>query len=85
MATVTTSKKIQAAQVYFPFPLYIQIKQIASDEGKPMATWVRDVVTAEVEKKEPKKKAWADLPTFDWPEKDRDLSKHVDDVIYAHP
>lgn len=80
-----STKKVQAAQVYFPVQIYIQIKQIALDEGKPMATWVRDLVVKEVKKKSPKRKTWADISTFSWPEKDHQLSQHIDDIIYANP
>jgi hypothetical protein len=85
MPTQTVSRKVQAAQVYFPMHIYLQIKQIAADEGKPMAAWVRDTVTKEIEEKTPKKKTWAEIPTFSWPETDHKLSEHIDDILYGNP
>jgi len=87
MPTQTVSRKVQAAQVYFPMHIYLQIKQIAADEGKPMAAWVRDIVTKEIvgKKKNAKKNAWANVPSFSWPETDHRLSQHVDDIIYGNP
>lgn len=85
MPTQIGSRKVQAAQVYFPMHIYLQIKQIAADEGKPMAAWVRNVVLNEVKKKNSKKNAWANIPSFSWPETDHRLSQHVDDIIYGNP
>ncbi len=76
--------KQQAAQVYFPSPLYFQIKQIAQEEGQPMATWVRDLVIKEVEKRRKKRPKFSELPTFAWKHiDDPHLSEHIDQVIYG--
>lgn len=75
--------KQQAAQVYFPLPVYVQMKQIALKKEKPLATWIREVMTAVTEKEMRKKKDLVDLPSFIWAEDDPYLSEHIDDILYG--
>ena len=75
--------KQQAAQVYFPLPMYFQIKVIAKNENKAMAEWIRDTVTKAVEKKRKNKRKLNDLHSFSWKSDDIKLSEHLDDIIYG--
>lgn len=77
--------KQQAAQVYFPVTLYLEMKHIAKEEGLPMAAWVREIVEKEVRKKNSKKKSLIDLPVFDWAEGEPDLSERIDETLYDNP
>lgn len=74
--------KQQAAQVYFPIDLYMQIKVISTQEGKPMAAWVRDLAEKEVTKKMKKKKSLADMPVYSFPGIETDISQRVDEFVY---
>lgn len=75
--------KQQAAQVYFPISLYMEIKQISGQEGTSMAAWIRELASREIKKKNLKKKSLANLPTFQWAEDEPNLSEHIDDVLYG--
>jgi len=79
---VTVFMKQQAAQVYFSFPIYLEIKHLAESEGKTFAGLVREEMEKLLKKKNKGKKSLADLPTHSWPETDKTLSQHVDDIIY---
>ncbi len=74
--------KQQAAQVYFPIALYMQIKTIAAAEGKPMAAWMRDLAQKEVVKQLRKKKSLADMPVYSWGD-DPTVSQNVDQIVYG--
>jgi|GEM_PF-2113029 len=76
--------KQQAAQVYFPLPVYLQMKQIALKKGKPLAGWIREVMIEQVKKGTRKQKDFADLPTFTWAKDDPSLSEHIDDILYGN-
>ena len=72
--------KQQAAQVYFPFPVYMEIKAMAQKEGEPMATWVRKVVMKEMKKKQTRRMRLSEMPTFSWPGK---ISpEDIDKIVY---
>lgn len=73
--------KQQAAQVYFPVGLYMQIKVLAAQEGKPMAAWMRDLAEKEVTKQFKKRKSLADMPVFSWGN-DPTVSQHIDEIVY---
>lgn len=73
--------KQQAAQVYFPVGLYMQIKVLAAQDGKPMAAWMRDLAEKEVAKQFKKRKSLADMPVFCWG-KDPTVSQHIDEIVY---
>lgn len=76
--------KKQAAQVYYDLPEYIKLKIFAKKKKKkPLATWIRDVTLREYEKENKTKKKLIDLPTFNWDVGDRNLSEHIDDVVYG--
>lgn len=77
--------KQQAAQVYFPIGLYIQIKALAASEGKPMASWMRDLAEKEVVKQLKKRKSLADMPVYSFPDIETDISQRVDEIVYANP
>ena len=79
------SRKIQAAQVYFSSDLYMKVKLISKNEGKPLATWVRELVVKEVNRKSKSRKKFSDLPTFSWKNVDSNLSENLDDVLYDSP
>ena len=82
----TAHKKTQAAQVYFPVDLYWEIKLIAGEEDKPTATWIRDVVTKEVEKARKKRKPFSEMPTFsNWKSDDPYISEKIDEIVYDNP
>ncbi len=74
----------QAAQVYFPVSLYVQIKARAAEEGKPMAAWVRDLVAEEIEGVHKKKKPMSQMKTFSWSD-DPTISQRIDEIVYGHP
>lgn len=74
-------KKTQAAQVYFPIEIYVQIKQVAKSENKALATWVRDLVVKELDKG-PKRKKLTDLPSFKL-NLPRNASETIDDILYG--
>lgn len=74
--------KQQAAQVYFPIDLYMQIKVISAQEGKAMAAWMRDLAEKEVAKKMKKKKSLADMPVYSFPGIETDVSQRVDEFVY---
>jgi len=74
--------KQQAAQVYFPVDLYMQIKLISAREGKAMAAWMRDLAEKEVTKKMKKKKSLADMPVYSFPSIETDISQRVDEFVY---
>ncbi len=82
MKTFPTKKKTQAAQVYFPADLYLEIKLVSNKEGKAMASWIREVVTKEVKKHRKKKMQFSDLPTFSHKDVDPYLSEKIDEVVY---
>jgi hypothetical protein len=75
----TTKKKRQAAQVYFSIPTYFKIKQIAAEEGKPLAAWLRDLANKEIERKEKERPKLKAPPTFKW-NIDPHASEKVDDI-----
>lgn len=75
--------KQQAAQVYFPLPVYIQMKQIALKKGKPLAGWIREVMMEQVETTIKTASDLADLTAFKWPDGDPSLSEHIDDSLYG--
>lgn len=74
--------KQQAAQVYFPLPLYMEIKQIALEEGKPFAALVRETMEKRAKKGRTKRKSLADLPTYSFPGIETDISQRVDEFVY---
>jgi hypothetical protein len=74
--------KQQAAQVYFPIGLYLQIKSIAASEGKPMAAWMRDLAEKEVVKQFKQKKSLSEMPTYSWGS-DPTVSQNVDKIVYG--
>ena len=76
--------KQQAAQVYFPADLYLQIKQVAAEAGLPMAAWIREIVTEEVQKGQKRRKKLSELPSFTWG-KETDVSERIDEILYGHP
>ncbi len=78
-------KKIQAAQVYFPIEIYMKAKLISKNEGKPLATWVRELVVKEVNRKSKDSKKFSDLPTFSWKNVNPHFSEHLDDILYDSP
>lgn len=75
--------KQQAAQVYFPLSMYLEIKQIALQEKKSMAAWVREVVEKEVKKVNSKRTSLIDMPTYSWASDDPYVSDKVDDILYG--
>jgi hypothetical protein len=75
----------QAAQVYFPIEDYFEIKQIAQEEGVPLAAWIRKLALKEVKKHASKKSKFSDLPTFKWKGPQKNLSEHIDQVLYDSP
>lgn len=77
--------KHQAAQVYFPVGLYMQIKVLAAQEGKPMAAWMRDLAEKEVAKQFKKRKSLADMPVYSFPGLETDISQRVDEIVYGNP
>lgn len=79
---VIVSMKQQAAQVYFPLPVYMEIKVLAQKEGQPMAAWVRNVVMKEIKKKHPKRLKLSEMPTFSWPEKEQISPEDIDKIVY---
>ncbi len=76
--------KQQAAQVYFPFATYLEIKQMAVEENLPFAAWIRDAADQKIRAKRVKKKSLADMPTFSFGD-DPYLSEHIDEVLYDNP
>jgi len=76
--------KQQAAQVYFPLPLYMEIKQIALEEGVPFAALVRETMEKRVKKGSKKRKSLADLPTYSFPGIETDISQRVDEIVYGN-
>ena len=70
----------------FNFPiqkgLYLQIKMLAAQEGKPMAAWMRDLAMREVQRKMKKKKSLADMPVYSFPGIEKDISQRVDEFVY---
>jgi hypothetical protein len=73
----------QAAQVYFPIGLYLQIKALAAEEGKPMAAWVRDLAEREVVKKSKTRLSLAEMPVYSFPGIETDISQRVDEIVYG--
>jgi hypothetical protein len=73
--------KQQAAQVYFSLPVYMEIKEVAKQEGLPMATWVRNLVTKEIKKKNLKKLKFSELSTFSWPGA-KTTPEEIDEIVY---
>ena len=80
-----TKKKTQAAQVYFPVDLYLQMKALAAKENKALAAWIRDLALKELDKSQAKKQSFSDLPSFNWPGLPDDLSENIDASIYDSP
>ncbi|QQR54683.1 hypothetical protein IPG41_05860 [Candidatus Peregrinibacteria bacterium] len=78
---VTVFMRQQAAQVYFPKMLYMQIKVLAAQEEKPMAAWIRDLTEKEVKKQLKKRKSLAEMPTFAWGD-DPTISQRIDEIVY---
>lgn len=76
------TKTSQAAQVYFPVEMYIAIKEIAKDENKAIAEWIRDIISKELKKKQRKKVSLTDLPTFNWKTKENNISEKIDEIVY---
>lgn len=78
------NKKTQAAQVYFPVELYMRLKLRSSQDGLPLATWIRNVVQTELERSSKKKeKKFSDLPTFAMGGGIN--SEKLDKIIYSKP
>lgn len=73
----------QAMQLYFPLPMYLELKVIAKKKSKPLTSWVREVMGKEVEKDRKTRKKLTDLPIYSWDVGDPYLSEHLDDVIYG--
>lgn len=76
--------KQQAAQVYFSFPVYLEIKQMAAEENMAFAAWIRAAAEEKMRIKRTNKKSLADLPTFTFGD-DPYLSEHIDEVLYDNP
>lgn len=74
--------KTQAAQVYFPKSVYFQIKMRATQEKKPAAAWIRDIVIQELGKPKKGGKRLSDLKTFSFPGVDPYTSEKIDQIIY---
>lgn len=75
--------KTQAAQVYFPKSVYLQIKMRATAEKKPAATWIRDVVVMELSKPKKKGKRLSDLKTFSFPDLEPFQPEDIDKIVYS--
>lgn len=75
--------KQQAAQVYYPKGAYLQLKIVAAEEGKPLASWIRDVTLREMEKKLKKKKSLSQMKTYSFPGVDPGTSQKVDEIVYG--
>lgn len=73
--------KLQAIQTNFPYATFIQLKIVAKRKKKPLAGWIREVMSRELEKENKTKKRLADLPTYSW-DVDPKLSEKIDEVVY---
>lgn len=83
MSLPIKSKKTQAAQVYFPVGLYLQIKEQAKLENKSLAKWLRDLALKELQKNNKKRKSLLDLPSYEWDDVDPHLSENIKKELYG--
>lgn len=74
--------KTQAAQVYFPKSVYLQVKLRASQADQPTAAWIRNIVIQELGKQKKKAKKLSDMPTFSVPEFKNFKPRDIDKIVY---
>lgn len=77
--------QLQPAQIYFPKPIYFQLKQLAKEDNKGFATWAREVLTRELKKKNSKRMKMEEIPKFKWKTGDPHVSEKIDQIVYGRP
>lgn len=84
-ASAPYRRKTQAAQVYYPVQDYLEIKLIAKAQNKSLASWIRETTLKEVKRNKARRDKLSEMPVFDWPNAPRNLSEHIDDIVYGDP